>query len=450
MAAHARTAVSSLPRIDDAAHALCYHVLSVMACNAGATEWKTHGVDASRALARIAVTGKSADAFVRSLAELRDDVTERPLITSLVDTRNHGVVPLVESLFVAWLDDAADGDATFARVEREATDVRLAEPPALLGVVSVADVLTYCGVFDGVLAADEARSMPVCVDARIVGLLKKLTVLRVLTQYDEVYARETEAIDEFVDALADDPECSMAVCWDVISRNATDPVLWTCIKADFGALASACELVQADEATWRKEVIDRAYDETGIARWPPGDALERSANMYLAGELHEVIARTYGEQKLANPTPSQATTYLRLMMFRMRLARASRDTLEQAWSPAWREESAVPPHCMSDVVERAHGRGVVLQNAARTASFGLVAAGGGDALFLDAHNGEATLVAGGEEPRFDFDAMVLSRKRGARWRATILAETPGAARAAEERMCHMRALLESADKTWVE
>ncbi len=453
MAAHARTELSPLPTIADPVHALCYHVLGIMACHAGTADWREHGVATSRALARIVVATKSTDVFVRVLADLRDDVTDRPLITPIVDSRNHGVVPFAENLVVAWLDDVAAGDETFARVRRAAVGVRIPGNLAMTSTVSMADVLAYGGVLDGVLEADARGSMPVCVDARVVGLLKKLAVMRVLTQYHAVYAGEVAAIDEFVDAFADDPECSMTVCWDVVADNTSDAVLWTCLKMDFMSLASACELVQADEQTWRAEVIDRTYAETGITRWKPGDAQERAANMYLAGELHELIARTYGDQRLSNPTHSQASTYLRLMMVRMREARSAHvcDAPEIAWPQGWADIRDVPPYCMEDVIARADGRGVVLQNATRSASYGLVAPGGGDALFLDAQGGEATLVRAFGDSRFDFDGMLMGKRKGARWRATIvISPATSAHKAAEAHMVHVQALLEHAGKKWVE
>lgn len=452
MAAHARTEVSPLPTIADPVHALCYHVLGIMACHAGTADWREHGVSTSRALARIVVATKSADAFVRVLADLRDDVTDRVLITPIVDSRNHGVVPFVEKLLLAWLDDVAARDLAFTRVRRAAVGVRIPGNLVMASNVSMADVLAYGGVLDGVLESDASGSMPVCVDARIVGLLKKLAVMRVLTQYHAVYAGEVVAIDEFVDAFADDPECSMTVCWDVIADNTSDAVLWTCLKMDFASLASACELVQADEQTWRTEVIERTYAETGITRWKHDDGQERAANMYLAGELHELIARTYGDQRLSNPTHSQASTYMRLMMVRMRESRSVhvQDATEVVWPPAWTDIRNVPPYCMEDVIARADGRGVVLQNAARSSSYGLVAPIGGDALFLDAQGGEATLVRTDEYPKFDFDGMLMGKRKGARWRATILCSPASAHKAAEAHMVHVQALLEHAGKKWVE
>ncbi len=418
-----------------------------MACNAGTADWKKHGVATSSALARIVVATKSADAFIRVLADLRDDVTDKPLITSIVDSRDHGVVPLVENLLVAWLDDVAAGDVAFARTKREAVGVTIPGKVELVARVSVGDVIAYAGVLDGILEADKGGSMPVCVDVRIVGLLKKIAVLRILTQYHAVYARDVAAIDEFVDAFADDPECGMAVCWAVISDTATDAILWTCLKTDFDTLVRACELVQADEATWRTEFIQKTYAEMGIKRWQPGEKHEKAANMYLASELHELIARTYGEQRLTNPTQSQANAYLRLMMARMRESRGVFAGHETSYPQTWTRATDVPPYCMRDVIARANGRGVVLQNAAWSTSFGLVSPAGGEALFLDAQEGEATLI---NPDGFDFDAMLMGKRKGARWRATILCDSAGAREAAESHKIQMRALLENADKTWAE
>jgi hypothetical protein len=433
---------SQIVTLADPCEALCYHVLALMAWGADdAAGWGARGEALARSLARLVSVTKCADEFVSSLRDLCDDVTRHPLVSGM-DSHYSAVVPLVQDLFAAWLGDAAANDPDFARTHKAAHGVHIAGGLTLSTTVSVADVLAYSAPLQGVLEADSMGAVPVCVDARVVRLLKRIGVLRTMTQYHEQYTRAAGIIDEIVVAFADEPDCNMTVCWQLIADHA-DAALWTCLKVELGELVSACTLVQGDTEAWRTKVIDSTYELVNVARPEESGMSEGATNTMFIAALGDAIAQKYGNTKLQSPTHGQAVLYLRLLMFRMREKRRMRDA-GSCGAPELRyeggnSEADVPPFSLRDVVVHAAGRGIVVQNAARTASFALASFPQGDALLMDAQGGVATCVTGGES---DLDALVMDKKRGALWRATVLQPTARAGRAAEARLIEARALLE--------
>lgn len=444
------TAIASLEAPCDA---LCYHILALLAWSAGDDSWSARGEALARGLARVVMTTKCADEFITGLRDLRDDVTMHPLVTVITDSPCHGVVPLIQDLFVAWLKDAAMHDETFSRTRRMASGVDIPGGLALTTWVSVADVLGYAAPLQGVLEADPVGAMPVCVDARVVRLLKRIGVLRVMTQYHEQYARASGVVDEMVAAFADEPDCAMEVCWQLVAES-TDAALWTCLKMEFAELACACALVQGDAETWRAKVVLPTHELVTVPRLEGAGVSEAAENTLFIAALADAITQKYGDTKLKSPTHGQAVLYLRLLMFRMREKRRTRfagtHCVPELRYDGGIDEGDAPPYCLRDVAARAAGRGVVVQNAARTTSYGLVSLPQGGIMLMDAQEGTATFASGDSttEDSFDLDSLVMNKKRGALWRATILQPTTRAGRIAATREVHMRALVEHTSTRW--
>lgn len=448
-------ATSTIADLANPCEALCYHILAIVAWGAGDETWSTRAVEMARALARIVVATKCFDEFITGLRDLRDDVTMHYLVTGLLDSQAHGVVPLIQDLLVAWLGDMAAHDPSFSRTKNVTSGVDIPGGLALSTKVAVADVLTYATPLQGVLESDPMGAMPVCVDARVVHLLKRVGVLRVMTQYHEQYARMTSIVDEIVLSFTDETNCTMAVCWQLIAEN-TDATLWTCLKMDFGELACACALVQSDAETWCAKVVLPTHELVVVPRLEGSGVTEAAENTLFIAALSDGITKKYGDTRLQSPTYGQAVLYLRLLMFRMREKRRTRGAgphgVPELRYEGGTDEGTVAPFRLRDVIARAAGRGVVVQNAMRSLSFGLVTLAHGDILLLDAQGGTATLVTGDSATQnmLDLDALVMDKKQGALWRATVLQPTERAEQAAAARKAQSRALLEHMGVPWFE
>ncbi len=428
---------------EDPNRALCYHALLAAACAAGCLpecpdrEWRL-----ARGLAEMAVVARNADAFIASLASIRDPVTARHLVTQFITSPDHAICHLLEDMLVEWLS-AATADPT--SWERALASVRAMHVDLVFvprHALSVADVFTYAAPLAGAFVPDCAGSYPVCTDACAVELFKKFTLLLYVVQYHDEHTQKVREIEAFVQASVRAGDGDGA-WWEGIC-TVTCPLLWTCLKLDIEQLAEVCAAVQSDVVTWRAVGLEPVYTALGVERMLGGSAPEGIENEYVSIALADLVAKLHCGQKIMKPTASQRAPYMRLLAVQMRMLRMQRADVRSAEHayPGWTAAAQIPPYSLRDVVARAAGRGIVVQDAGLRHSYALGRSSAGQDFFAAEMEGFAA-----RGPALDFDALVRARAAGAFWRATIVAHD--AAANLPERVQYLRELLTIARVQWV-
>lgn len=433
---------------EDPVRALCYHALLAAAHTAGsppqghcAREWAL-----APGMARMVLLARGTVAFIEALAEARDAVTRRHLVSSFVASQDNGVCFLFQDILVAWLNaPECTVQACWNAAHRALSDAHVAVEFTPDAQISVRDVFSFALPVLGAFSPES--SLPVCTDTHAVQLFKKVTLLLYLTQYHPPLQETVYRVEALVENSVRGG-LTPAVWWEGIC-GIVCPMLWVCLKLDATALMTLCATVQADTATWREHGLAPAYPVAGVDRLL-GDAVpERVETEYVVAALTEYIAKTYRGQKVMNPTSAQRLPYMLLIAAKMRLHRLARGPAahEEAY-PGWTDAAQVAPHSLVEAVTLAGGRGVLVQDATRRHSFamGLTADGG---FFARGSSGEVDAWGAGDAAP-NFDAEVAAVQGGSFWRASIVAHAPDGAHA--DRAAFLRAVL-AADglrTAWVE
>lgn len=418
-------------------HVLCYHVLLAAACTAGRKMGNgARELSLAPRLAEMVSAAKRANVLVGSLAEVRDDVTDKKLVTPSVASRDHSVCCLIEDMFTLWMESsvlhARDGEYT----ERVATEMcaKLDLPPDT--PISVADVLAYGAPLARVFVPDTAGTYPVCTDEFAAPLLKKITLLLYIVQYHAAYAQQVNQIEDIINRYMGTGNA--AACWEDICAAAC-PTVWACLKLRTTDLLEMCANVQADTKSWRANGLDPAYNELEIPRMIGGAVPEDIENDYMDMMLTNFISTRYGAQKIMNPTTQQVVPFMRHLAVQMRMLRnlAASMHVQDVVFPGWTDVAQVPPFAVRDVVARAPGHGIVVQDAKRQRSFAVGTTRDGASFFVD---GAAAPEVVPDATSINYDARVAATKSGELWRACVIMRD-ATAETAERASC-LRALLD--------
>lgn len=426
----------------DPARALCYHALLAAAHAAGvalrgrcAREWAL-----APGLARMVTHARDTVAFVAALADARDAVTGRPLVTDHVVSPAHGACCLLQDAIVAWLNapgGAARGWASAAGVLHESHV--MVEPP-VGDLLSARDVFAFGVPLVGAFALGEA--LPVCTDAPAAQLFKKVTLLLYVTQYDQELHEEALNVEAFVEGAVR----AGAPWWEGVCAIAC-PMLWVCLRLDLPALMHMCACIQSDSQTWRKEALAPAYALAGVERMGGAVPPENVETQYVVAALTDHVDRMHRGQKVMNPTAAQCLPYMHLMMAKMRLLRNKRGTsVTEDVYPKWTTAGQIAPYTLAEAAAVGVGRGLVVQDATRQHSFAAGLAADGSGFCAHGDMGEVVVWRANSPPAFDALPCVGTGF----WRAHVVEHVVGEAQAL--RIAHLRALLASEDLrvAWVE